>query len=67
MYVKLRFHHGEKLQQKPRIKYHGGIVIDYFDIDRDNFLTFSLLIIWKELDIIVSYVLFISDILKESI
>ncbi|KAH0693475.1 hypothetical protein KY285_020572 [Solanum tuberosum] len=25
VYVTLRFHHGEKLQQKPRIKYEGGL------------------------------------------
>uniref|UniRef100_A0A3Q7G595 PB1-like domain-containing protein n=1 Tax=Solanum lycopersicum TaxID=4081 RepID=A0A3Q7G595_SOLLC len=49
VYVTLRFHHGGKLQLKPRIKYEGGIVIDYFDVDDDKLSYFEFVDIAKEI------------------
>ncbi|XP_049373038.1 uncharacterized protein LOC125838030 [Solanum verrucosum] len=49
VYVTLRFHHGGKLQQKPRIKYEGGIVIDCFDVDVDKLSYFEFVDIVKEI------------------
>ncbi|KAK6792031.1 hypothetical protein RDI58_011112 [Solanum bulbocastanum] len=49
VYVTLRFHHGEKLQQKPRIKYEGGIVTDCFDVDVDKLSYFEFVDIVKEI------------------
>uniref|UniRef100_M1DBN0 PB1-like domain-containing protein n=1 Tax=Solanum tuberosum TaxID=4113 RepID=M1DBN0_SOLTU len=49
VYVTLRFHHGGKLQQKPRIKYEGGIVTDCFDVDVDKLSYFEFVDIVKEI------------------
>ncbi|KAH0716213.1 hypothetical protein KY284_009118 [Solanum tuberosum] len=49
VYVTLRFHHGGKLQQKPRIKYEGGTVIDCFDVDVDKLSYFEFVDIVKEI------------------
>ncbi|KAG5600790.1 hypothetical protein H5410_032160 [Solanum commersonii] len=49
VYVTLRFHHGEKLQQKSRIKYEGGIVTDCFDVDVDKLSYFEFVDIVKEI------------------
>ncbi|KAK6796891.1 hypothetical protein RDI58_004592 [Solanum bulbocastanum] len=44
-----RFHHGGNLQQKPRIKYEGCIVIDCFDVDVDKLSYFEFVDIVKEI------------------
>ncbi|KAG5582833.1 hypothetical protein H5410_053460 [Solanum commersonii] len=49
VYITLRFHHSEKLQQKPRIKYEGGIVTDCFDVDVDKLSYFEFVDIVKEI------------------
>ncbi|KAM3339749.1 hypothetical protein P3S68_029618 [Capsicum galapagoense] len=49
VYVTLRFHYGDKLQQKLCIKYRGGIVTNCVDVNVDRLSYFEFIDIVKEI------------------